>query len=42
MAGRYFAFCASLPKVQITGPTIFGPKGMIRGARARPISSSKM
>src|SRR5690606_5190714 len=42
MRGRYFCFCSSVPNLMITGATMATPKGMVRGAPAAEVSSSKI
>src|SRR5690606_12563639 len=42
MRGRYLLFCSSVPNLMITGATMLTPKGMVRGAPAAALSSSKM
>ena len=42
MPGRKRFCCSGEPKAMITGATITGPKGTMRGAPARAHSSSNM
>ena len=42
MSGRYLRFCSSVPNAISTGPSIWMPLAMMRGAPPSSVSSSKM